>query len=408
MYVFNVAFWGDAQVEKTNLVRSLKGKSDRQYFSSKLINELIQYDLWDVTWLKERNNTILKRCELGLYCFNASQPVNEETIKEEIALFKLLNPKASVIVIGTHLDYCNDNHELIQSLTKELHPVEVMFTSANTGEGIQALKNHIELEIDNQIAWLDLSVLLQKINPQSNFYKAFDKFHILVYSQLSNSKQKEICLETLQLFRQLSSEISDSLEKRASIVSFVANCKTHLGIIEEEKAYQNAIGVAVGIPLVLFLLVGISIYFTFGLAAVPLGILIFVGAMQLLGGLLLWGTLATNYGDKELDKLESELIEDFVEVQKEKKLTDYVSSHLRGFIDFKNHALAKKNKDPENSKSLQLAKDLCNGIETADCPQKVVTAEIKQRMDQCRFFKQSTARLLVDNLSIYDHPKIFL
>ncbi|MBA2651670.1 MAG: GTPase domain-containing protein [Tatlockia sp.] len=427
MYNFKVVFWGDSKVGKTSMMRGLNSQPYRPHhpptlggtredlsFQSNQVSNTVQYQLSEVAGKKENSdNAWLKNQDLGVYCFNASQPIDEAMINDEIALFKSLNPKASVIVVGTQLDQRGNNPEVarqLQRLTEALYPIDVINTSALRGEGLARLKDCIELEIESQIEQLDLLSLLKGMNPKSKFYKALLKFHDEVYSQVSASKQKAICLEMMDLLGWFTSSLSFFHEKRSSIVKFVTNCKAHLGTIEEKKAYIDAIGIGIGLPIVFSILVGVIVAFTAGLAAVPLSVLIIVGLMQVVAGLVLWGTLASNHGAKELDSLESELIEDLINIDIEEQVSSDISLYFKYFADFKEHELEKKNKSPETSKSFQLAKDLYERTELPNIsPCEMVTPEMKQRMDQCRFFKPgSTARLLVDNLAIYDHPKIFM
>src|SRR5690242_7650501 len=118
MASFKIVFLGNQGSGKTQLAKQLAFNDIMLFdpnskptvgaeFIKLPLNSENKLNLWDVTG-DERYNSVLKAyhrdADIGIYCVDLTEEIDEQQIKEKIALFKKINPNSPIILVGTKAD----------------------------------------------------------------------------------------------------------------------------------------------------------------------------------------------------------------------------------------------------------------------------------------------------------------
>lgn len=160
---YRVVLFGKARSGKTQLAqRMTSGKFDVKedsaiiavQFFKKEIDSQRTLDLWVVKGDKLFNELypfVYKGSDIGVYCIDLSENINEDEIIQSIQSFRQFAPNAPIICVGTKSDSSKANQNALENIkSKELFS-SFIYTSAKDGDNVQDLYQLIIKLCDNKL-----------------------------------------------------------------------------------------------------------------------------------------------------------------------------------------------------------------------------------------------------------------
>jgi small GTP-binding protein len=158
MSSFKIVFLGNKGSGKTQLAKQLELNDTKLFephstptagvhFRKLVLNLDDKFTLWDVSG-HERYNSVLPAyhggADIGIYCVDLTEEIDEQHIKEKIGLFKKINPNAPVVLLGTKADEPKPNNiDVLNRIDGEGFFNNAILSSAKNGTGIQELRTTI-------------------------------------------------------------------------------------------------------------------------------------------------------------------------------------------------------------------------------------------------------------------------
>ncbi|WP_131764357.1 Rab family GTPase [Legionella drozanskii] len=293
-----------------------------------------QWSIWTANKpLKRKGSVYYTTAEITLYCVDLSLPYNAQKIEEEISEFRIHNPDAPIVLVGTKKDQCEeDEKQLIFSiysdLQSRLQDVDIKGLAGHTSFAAQ--DNEDLAELTNQLVSLAIQVkqerprahlLLKarnKLPPESLLYQAIDRF-ILITEELDISEEQltQLGQETNALIDDLQNK--DFTAKGLAIETFNKNC--HLILNDQPSKVTNAIeGIVAAVLVTLFVFaIGFAVGCALGSWSGPFALLTGIstgtaaavtlltvsgGCGALIGGLTAFGIFKEpSVGSRAIDEL---------------------------------------------------------------------------------------------------------
>lgn len=160
---YRVVLFGKAKSGKTQLAQRItSGKFEVKedsaiiavQFFKKEIDSQRTIDLWVVTGDKLFNELypfIYKGSDIGVFCIDLSENINEDEIIQSIESFRQFAPNAPIICVGTKSDSSKANQNALENIkSKELF-ASFIYTSAKDGDNVQDLYQLIIKLCDNKL-----------------------------------------------------------------------------------------------------------------------------------------------------------------------------------------------------------------------------------------------------------------
>jgi small GTP-binding protein len=154
MASFKIVFLGNKGSGKTQLAKQLAFNNTKLFdpnskptvgvdFIMRTLTSENKLNLWDVSG-DERYNSIMKVYEMdvdvGIYCVDLTEEIDEQHIKEKIGLYKKTNPNSPIILVGTKADEPKPNNiEVFNRIVSDGLFNKAIVSSAKDGTGVDEL-----------------------------------------------------------------------------------------------------------------------------------------------------------------------------------------------------------------------------------------------------------------------------
>lgn len=246
-----------------------------------------QWSIWTINRRLERRLSSLyyTPADIALYCVDLSVPYDVEKIVEELSQFRIENPDAPIVLVGTKKDQCEDDPEkLISSIHRKIQDrlqeqgfeglAEPISFAAENNEDLNKLVGQLQsfpIQQEKPATFL-LEKARNKLPRDSSLYQAIDHF-ISILEELDLSE-----VQLTQLGEQANELIYDLrnpyyLAKDQALETFAKKC--HDILDEQPSKVANAIeGIVAAVLVSLFAFaVGFAIGCAFGAWSGPFALL---------------------------------------------------------------------------------------------------------------------------------------